>query len=75
MSIYIGEDRLILKKNIIAIIDSKSIKESDINKNFIKKYENEINKEAKTYILTNEKEDIKLYGSNISSTSIEKKFK
>ncbi len=75
MSIYIGGDRLIFKKNIIAILDSRCILESKKNKNFLRKFKDEKIEQAKTYILTQDKGDIKLYGSNISSTSMEKNLK
>ena len=79
MSIYIGENRLISKEDVIAILDSNSTLQSSINENFIKGFENNsviklTNGQVKTYILTKDKDNIRIYESGISSTSIEKRF-
>lgn len=79
MSIYIGANKLILKEDIIAILDSDGALQSKISGDFIKGFGNDSviklgNGQVKTYILTQDKDSIKLYESSISSTSIEKKF-
>ncbi|MGO1469033.1 MAG: extracellular matrix regulator RemB [Tissierella sp.] len=79
MSIYIGENILLSKEDIIAILDSDSILQSNISEKFIKKFKKDSiikkdKKEVKTYILSQDKDEVKLYESSISSTSIKKKF-
>lgn len=76
MFLHIGENVAILKKDIVAIIDKKTIDESEDSKMFIKKkidsnylYTSDTDC-IKTYILTCSCGEDKLYGSNISATTL-----
>lgn len=80
MIIHIGDGVSILNRNILAIIDKKNVDNSIENQRFIndlisKGYlMNSVNK-VKCYIITREaalrnKDNIRLYVSNISSTSL-----
>lgn len=80
MNICIGENIFISREAIIAILNQKSILKTKDGKSFIEKCEQDtlvhhIKKEVKSYILTTNGNNTKIYESNISSTSIKKKFK
>ncbi|OLS02723.1 extracellular matrix regulator RemB [Tissierella creatinophila] len=80
MNICIGENIFISKKDIIAVLDYETIIKSKDGKAFIKWYEknafiHHIKKEVKSYIVTTNGDNIKIYESNISSNSIKNKFK
>ena len=78
MNIYIDENVFISKEDIIAVLDRKSILKSKNGRAFIEGYErnsliHHIKKEVKSYILAINGDNIKVYESSISSTSIKNK--
>lgn len=80
MSIGIGENIFILKEDIVAILDNKTLLKSKDGRSLLKRYEknlftHKIKKEVKTYVLALNGGDMNLYESNISSASIKNKFK
>lgn len=81
MFLHIGENVTILEKDIIAIIDKKTIDQSEDTKGFIQKminhgylYNNNVNN-VKTYIVTNNGRKSRLYTSNISAMTLSKRNK
>lgn len=75
MSINIGENTFIFKEDIIAVFDRDTILKSKGNNAFIQNIKedlsvNKTNKEIKSYILTQNGDNPKVYASNISSNSI-----
>ena len=89
MIIHIGDNISLDGKDILIILDKKSVSESNNNKNLIDnliKSGNLVNKvdDIKSYIIVNEKNKrysrnskdlLKLYVSNISSNSLFNRFK
>lgn len=84
MFLHIGKNITILEKDIIAIIDKKTIEESEDTKGFIQNiidygylYNNNVNNvnNVKTYIITHNGTETKLYTSNISATTLSKRNK
>ncbi len=80
MAIGIGENMFILKEDIIAVIDNKTILKSKDGRALLKRYEKDllvhkIEKEIKTYVLALNGGNLEFYESNISSASIKNKFK
>lgn len=83
MLVHIGENISLLKKDIIVILDKKTVESSKDTSNFIlnliKKdaLVNPITKNTKTYIVTREFKNneykYRLYASNISSSSLIKR--
>lgn len=76
MIIHIGEDNYILKKDIIAILDRKSIDSSKTSRNFINKIIEDkcligkLDSYVKSYILVSKENKTIIYTSNISSKSL-----
>lgn len=80
MSVGIGENIFILKEDILAVLDHKTLLKSKDGRALLKRYSddlfiNKIKREVKTYVLALNGGDLELYESNISSTSIKNKFK
>ena len=85
MFLHIGGNKIILERDIIAIIDRESIDSSSINKYFIDNMKREDilyngdKGNIKTYIITCVKElnsnikEYKLYATNISSATLLKR--
>lgn len=78
MNIYIDENIFISKEDIIAVLDQKTILKSKVGRSFIEGYEknsliHHIKKEVKSYILAINGNNMKIYESSISSTSIRNK--
>jgi extracellular matrix regulatory protein B len=74
MFLHIGGDHLILKKDIVVILDEKTMARSEANKQFLSKHK--INKKdidekfkEKSFILTNNK----VFTSSISSLTLKKR--
>jgi len=76
MIIHIGDNISLLEKDILLILDKKSVELSKVNRNLINNLIdngmliNSIDSDIKSYIIVQEKESCKLYVSNISSTSL-----
>ena len=76
MIIHIGDNISLLEKDILLILDKKSIELSKINSSFINNLidndmlVNNIDSDTKSYIIVQEKDKCKLYVSNISSISL-----
>lgn len=80
MAIGIGENMFILKEDVVAVLDNKTILKSKDGRALLKRYEekllvHKIKREIKTYVLALNGGDMELYESNISSSSIKNKFK
>lgn len=71
MIIHIGDNVSLNTEEVLFILDSKSIENSNINKEFLKGYEEKI-KTKKSIIITKDKysKRIKIYTSNISSQAL-----
>lgn len=81
MFLHIGKNITILEKDIIAIIDKKTIEESKDTKDCIQNiidygylYNDNVNN-VKTYIITYNGTETKLYTSNISAMTLSKRNK
>lgn len=80
MFLHIGKDKVIPTSEIIAIIDANSSKSSSEMKNFIKRHsENEYFNDVedsyiKSYIITCKEEKTNIYTSNISSSTLRKRW-
>lgn len=76
MIIHIGDNISLLEEDILLILDRKTVELSRDNKLFIQNLidnnllRNDMNSEIKSYIIVQEKDNLKLYVSNISSTSL-----
>lgn len=76
MIIHIGDNISLLEKDILLILDRKTVELSKDNKALISKLIdsdmliNDMNSNIKSYIIVQEKGNLKLYVSNISSTSL-----
>ncbi len=80
MFLHLGADVVINKKYIVAIMDLETTSVSKITKEYLKKATKEnrvinISSEdlPKSYVITKEKEDIKVYVSPISSQTLNKR--
>lgn len=86
MYLHIGENIYILKKDIVAILNAKTLNSKE-DSEFIERFmdfnevKNDIRDNVKSYIITCEnsekrtfKKAYKLYFSNISSTTLLKRF-
>ena len=75
MYLHIGKDEMIKKENILFLLDYKGLKENKVFLDFWNtipkenKVDISLNK-PKTVIITKEKERVKAYISNISSTTL-----
>lgn len=78
MNIYIENNVSIVKENIVAIIDYNTLLKSQDGRIFLSSLKNKpyaYNIEnAKRFIITEENNNIKIYGTDISSNSIRNKF-
>lgn len=75
MYLHIGKDKMIKRKDIIFILDYKSLKENKTFDEFFKNIEKEnirdiSDNNPKTIIITKEKNTVKAYISNISSNTL-----
>lgn len=75
MYLHIGKDKMIKRKDIIFILDYKSLKENKTFDEFFKNIEKEnirdiSDNNPKTIIITKEKNNVKAYISNISSNTL-----
>ncbi len=75
MYLHIGKDEMIKKEHILFILDYKNLKENKIFQDFIqsipKENKTDISGEnPKSIIITKENEKIKVYISNISSSTL-----
>lgn len=80
MAIGIGENMFILKEDVVAVLDNKTILKSKDGRALLKRYEekllvHKIKREIKTYVLALNGGNLEFYESNISSASIKNKFK
>lgn len=79
MILHIGNNIVILKKDILAILNRETMEESEDNKNLIskliqdKKLKNKIDGEIKSYIILSKDRELELYLSNISSNTLLKR--
>lgn len=79
MILHIGNNIVILKKDILAILNRETMEESEDNKNLIskliqdKKLKNKIDGEIKSYIILAKDRELELYLSNISSNTLLKR--
>jgi len=79
MIINIGDDNYILKENIIGIIDKNSVEKSSVFNEFIinlkekNAFNNNDNKEVKSYIITEKNGKTEIHESKISSKTLEKR--
>lgn len=79
MILHIGNNVSILKNDILAILDYKTVKESDYNGNLVKdlidngKLNNGIRGDIRSYIITFQRGSLNLYISNISSDTLLKR--
>lgn len=73
--LHVGKNVIIKKENIIGIFDYKEMKENKISSKFLENIEiiNTSEGIEKAIILTKEKNKIKAYISNISSTTLLKR--
>lgn len=69
MYLHIGEDNILLQKNIIGIFDIEGLKIMKENGKFLEPIKDKI-KEHKTIIITNKKGKTEEYFSNISVNTI-----
>lgn len=79
MFLHIGTDIEIMKKDIIVVIDIKSVENSDINSQFFNRAKKEgrvvnIIQQPKSVILVNHMGEEKIYLSPISSSTIQKRM-
>lgn len=78
MFLHIGKDIALLREDIIAIIDKETLEESGDSLSFIENLidndclENDIDN-ARSYIITNDNKEDRLYTSNISSKTLFKR--
>jgi uncharacterized protein YaiL (DUF2058 family) len=76
MIIHIGNNISLLERDILLILDRKTVELSKVNKAFVNnlidnnELMNNMNPDIKSYIIVQEKGNLKLYVSNISSTSL-----
>lgn len=76
MILHIGNNISILKTEILAILDNKTVEKSDYNKELVKKLiedgrlKEKIGEDIKSYIITSKKGRLNLYISNISSNTL-----
>lgn len=70
MFLHIGGNISIYKNDIISILDKKVLEKSKKNNTFFKKQIINIDDNVKTYILTERDGEYRIYGSNISSSTL-----
>lgn len=79
MILHIGNNISILKNDILTILNRETMEESDSNKNLIDKLiqngklKNQIQEDAKSYIISLKDGEMSLYISNISSNTLLKR--
>ena len=74
MYLHIGNNDMVLIRNVIGVFDLDKIKESKYNKKFLFKFSEKEMKENKTLVLTNENGLLKPYFTNISVMTIKKRI-
>ena len=80
MIINIGDDKYILTRNIVAILDRGSMENNKVFKEFINRlrergslYENVSREELRSYIVLEGDQGTEVYGSKISAGTLERR--
>ena len=76
MYLHIGNNRIIKKENILFLLNYEKIQNDETVKKFLENIEEKIDydiENPKTIVITKEKDKVKAYVSNISSTTIAKR--
>ncbi|MBO5141879.1 MAG: hypothetical protein J6C46_02570 [Clostridia bacterium] len=74
MYLHIGNNDMVLIRNVIGVFDIEKIKDSKYNKKFIENISEKDLKENKTIVLTQENGLLKKYLTNISVMTINKRI-
>ena len=74
MYLHIGNNDMVLIRNVIGVFDIDKIKESKYNKMFLSKISDKELKDNKTVVLTIEDGLLKPYCTNISVMTIKKRI-
>ena len=74
MYLHIGNNDMVLIRNVIGVFDLSKIKDSKHNKKFFAKIPNKEIKDNKTLVLTTENGLLKPYYTNISVMTIKKRI-
>ena len=72
--LHIGNNDMVLIRNVIGVFDLDKIKNSKYNKKFLFKFSEKALKENKTLVLTSENGVLKHYFTNISVMTIKKRI-
>ena len=74
MYLHIGNNDMVLIRNVIGVFDLEKIKDSKYNKKFMSKIPEKELKNSKTIVLTLENGLLKPYCTNISVMTIKKRI-
>ena len=74
MYLHIGNNDMVLVRNVIGVFDLEKIKDSKYNKKFLSKISEKDMKDNKTVVLTLEDGLLKSYFTNISVMTIKKRI-
>ena len=74
MYLHIGNNDMVLVRNVIGVFDLEKIKDSKYNKKFLSKISEKDMKDNKTIVLTLEDGLLKSYFTNISVMTIKKRI-
>ena len=74
MYLHIGNNDMVLIRNVVGVFDIDKIKDSKYNQNFLSKISDKEKKENKTVVLTIENGLLKPYFTNISVMTIKKRI-
>ena len=74
MYLHIGNNDMVLIRNVIGVFDIEKIKDSKYNKNFLENISEKDLKENKTIVLIQENGLLKKYLTNISVMTINKRI-
>ena len=74
MYLHIGNNDMVLVRNVIGVFHLSQLKEGKENKKFLAKFSEKELRENKTLVLTEENGLLKPYCTNISSATIRKRI-